>query len=419
MKSNYKKLGPFIREVSVKNKNLEVEKLLGVSINKTFIPSIANTVGTDMSKYKIVRKNQFAYGPVTSRNGDRISIALLQEAECIVSTSYTVFEINNIKEIEPEYLMMWFFRKEFDRYARFKSHGSVREIFGWDELCKVEVPMPPIHKQRKIAEDYKALLAVIKLNETKNQKIEETAQAIYKNWFIDFEFPISAQYASHIGKPELEGKPYKSYGGEMVFCKDLDKNIPKGWRNISIKSFCQDMKNGATPRRDNPDFWNSPDLAWIKTGEISNNSIWHAEEYISDLGYQKSSTKILPKNTVLMAMIGATAAQIAYLKIKATTNQNCCAMVCKSSKEAAYLYYRLLDYQAEIKRLSVGGAQGSLNKAIIENFSILYSKENFPDLRPFSFLLETKSLNSKKIYLLNKSLSLLLSDLANPKFEED
>ena len=93
MRSNYKKLGQFIKDVSVKNKALEVELLLGVSITKRFIPSIANTVGTDMSKYKIVKQHQFAYGPVTSRNGEKISVALLEEDKCIVSTSYTVFEI--------------------------------------------------------------------------------------------------------------------------------------------------------------------------------------------------------------------------------------------------------------------------------------------------------------------------------------
>jgi len=143
MRSSYKKLGPFIREVKVKNSDLQVDKLLGVSITKEFIPSIANTVGTDMSKYKIVHQNQFAYGPVTSRNGDKISVALLQEEACIISTSYTVFEIVDQQKLLPEYLMMWFRRPEFDRYARYMSHGSVREIFGWDEMCDVELPVPP------------------------------------------------------------------------------------------------------------------------------------------------------------------------------------------------------------------------------------------------------------------------------------
>ena len=98
MKSNYKRLGDYIRQVDVRNKDEKVTRLLGVSIDKKFIESIANTIGTDMSVYKIVKHRQFAYGPVTSRNGDKVSIALLTEAECIISSSYTVFEITDTKK---------------------------------------------------------------------------------------------------------------------------------------------------------------------------------------------------------------------------------------------------------------------------------------------------------------------------------
>src|SRR5699024_2508670 len=119
-------------------RELAITKLLGVSITKKFIPSIANTIGTDFSKYKIVRKGQFAYGPVTSRNGEKISIALLEEEDCIISSSYSVFEVIYKEILNPEYLMLWFSRPEFDRYARYHSHGSVRESFDWNEMCQVE-----------------------------------------------------------------------------------------------------------------------------------------------------------------------------------------------------------------------------------------------------------------------------------------
>ncbi|APD50162.1 restriction endonuclease subunit S [Francisella hispaniensis] len=223
MRSNYKKLGSYIQQVSIKNKDLEVSNLLGVSITKEFISSIANTVGTDMSKYKIVHKGQFAYGPVTSRNGDKISVALLEDDSAIVSTSYTVFEIIDKNELLPEYLMMWFRREEFDRYARYMSHGSTREVFGWEEMCDVELPIPSIEKQREIVAEYYAITNRVKLNEQLNQKLEETAQAIYKEWFVDFEFP------------DENGKPYKSNGGEMVWCEELEKEIPKEWKHGTIK----------------------------------------------------------------------------------------------------------------------------------------------------------------------------------------
>ena len=183
MEKGYKILGNYIRLVDERNRNLAITKLLGVSINKKFIPSIANIVGTDLSNYKIVRTGQFAYGPVTSRNGEKISIAYLDEEDCIISSSYTVFEVENKEELDPEYLMLWFSRPEFDRYARYKSHGSVREIFDWNELCMVELPVPDIEKQRKIVKAYKTITDRIDLKQKINDNLDDTAQTLYQKYF--------------------------------------------------------------------------------------------------------------------------------------------------------------------------------------------------------------------------------------------
>jgi type I restriction enzyme S subunit len=160
--------------------------LQGVSISKQFIPSIANTIGTDMSSYKVVNPGQFAYGPVTSRNGDKVSIALYKgDDDAIISQAYTVFEVIDSEQISSEYLMMWFRRPEFDRYARFHSHGSAREIFDWDELCGVYLPLPDIGRQREIVEEYETLSCRIRLNEQMIEKLEATAQALYRKMFVD------------------------------------------------------------------------------------------------------------------------------------------------------------------------------------------------------------------------------------------
>lgn len=226
MRSNYKQLGQFIESINIRNKDLAVDTLLGVSIEKCFIPSIANTVGTDMSNYKIVRKLQFAYGPVTSRNGDKISVALLEDYDAaIVSQAYIVFEIINHEELDPEYLMMWLRRPEFDRYARFMSHGSARETFDWDEMCETELPVPSIEKQREIVKEYNTVVNRIKLNEQLIQKLEETAQALYKHWFVDFEFP------------DEKGQPYKSSGGKLIYDSELDADIPEHWSSGRLDQF--------------------------------------------------------------------------------------------------------------------------------------------------------------------------------------
>ena len=184
MKSNYKQLGQFIRQVDIRNSEGKEENLLGVSVQKKFIPSIANTVGTDFKKYKVVKKGQFTYIPDTSRRGDKIGIALLEDyEEGLVSNVYTVFEIIDEKQLIPEYLMLWFSRPEFDRYARFKSHGSVREVMDWDEMCKVELPVPPYEKQEEIVDGYKTITERIALKQKINDNLEATLAALYKEFF--------------------------------------------------------------------------------------------------------------------------------------------------------------------------------------------------------------------------------------------
>ena len=236
MKLGYKKLGDYIQLVDERNKNLEVETLLGVSVKKKFIKSIANTNGTDFTKYKKVKKNEFTYISDTSRRGDKIGIALLkQENVALVSQAYSVFKIKDFDELIPDYLMMWFCRPEFDRYARFKSHGSVREIFDWEEMCAIELPIPSPEKQKELIEEYEAIENRIQLNKKLCATLEETAQTIYKHWFEDFEFP------------DENGKPYKSSGGEMVECEELGKEIPRGWRLGNLGEICKNFDSKRIP----------------------------------------------------------------------------------------------------------------------------------------------------------------------------
>lgn len=186
MKSNYKPLGKYIQPVVGRNNDLGDLPLVGLSIQKKFIPSIANTIGTDMSTYRIIERNQFAFGPVTSRNGDKITIALFNDYDkALISQAYIPFEVKDNNELDTEYLMMWFRRPEFDRYARFKSHGSAREIFDWEEMCNTLLPIPSITKQREIVKEYNVIQNRITLNQQLIQKLEETAQAIYKQWFVE------------------------------------------------------------------------------------------------------------------------------------------------------------------------------------------------------------------------------------------
>ncbi len=218
MKSNYEKIGDHIREVNIRNKDLQVNTLLGINIDKYYMPSVANIIGTDLASYKIVEKGQFACNRMHVGRDYRLPVALSNDDESfIVSPAYDVFKIINEDALLPEFLMMWFRRKEFDRNAWFYTDADVRGGLPWKSFCDMEIPVPDIEKQKEIVEEYNTIVNRIELNNQLIQKLEETAQAIYRRWFVDFEFP------------DEEGKPYKSNGGEMIFNEELQKEIPKGW----------------------------------------------------------------------------------------------------------------------------------------------------------------------------------------------
>ncbi|WP_017446207.1 restriction endonuclease subunit S [Gayadomonas joobiniege] len=351
MRSNYKKLGQFIQVVDTRNKENRKDNLLGVSTQKVFIDSVANTVGTDFKKYKIVRKHQFTYVPDTSRRGDKMGIAMLDSLEqALVSQAYTVFEVKDLNLLDPEYLMMWFRRPEFDRYARFKSHGSVREIFDWQEMCDVELPVPSIEKQREIVREYNVVNDRIALNEQLIQKLEDTAQAIYKQWFIDFEFPISKEYAEFIGKPELEGKPYKSSGGDVAYSEELECEVPTIW-NIGNLGTLVDMKYG---KMLNSDKFTSEGFPVF--------SGYGIRGYYSEFMYEN------PEILIVCRGVSGTGNVVMSPPKAFITNLSIVASICQSSVRKGFLYY-FLKFK-NLRSLDSGSAQsmitiGDLEKVVV------------------------------------------------------
>ena len=155
------KLGDFIELVDLRNNEGEygVESLMGISINKVLTPTKADTSNLNVKTYKILKQNWFTYCTVTSRNGNKISLAYNDGKDCIVSSINPVFKIQDESKILPRYLMMFFNRSEFDRYARFNSWGSARETFGWDDLCNIELEIPSLDIQKKYVAIYESLLA--------------------------------------------------------------------------------------------------------------------------------------------------------------------------------------------------------------------------------------------------------------------
>lgn len=183
MKSNYKRLGDYIEVVEERNRDLSVTLSQGICNLKYF--QNPRQVAENSAADKIVRKGWFAYNRATTRNGDKISIAYRDGEDCTVSASYLTFKIKDENLLNPYYLIMWFKRPEFDRYARFKSHGSAHEYFEWEEMCEVMLPIPPIEEQRKIVAEYRAVERRIENNRRLIATLEDAAQTIYRKMFVD------------------------------------------------------------------------------------------------------------------------------------------------------------------------------------------------------------------------------------------
>lgn len=160
-----KVLGEYIEQSELKNTDLKIDNLLGISVNKVFMPSKANQSGLNLANYKVVKEREFGYVSVTSRNGEKISIALLEGKSGVVSSTYTVFKVKDFHKLLPEYLFLFFKRPEFDRYARFHSWGSARETFDWNDMCEVKLPIPDIKIQKAIVTIYHTLETRKRINE--------------------------------------------------------------------------------------------------------------------------------------------------------------------------------------------------------------------------------------------------------------
>ncbi len=172
MKSNYDVLGNHIRLIDNRNKNAITDRVLGININKYFMPSVANVIGTDLSRYKLIEKGQFACNPMHVGRDERLPVSLYtDEVPAIVSPAYFMFEIIDREILNDAYLMMWFRRPEFDRICWLKTDASVRGGITWDDICRMKLPIPSIDKQREIVNVYKAITDRIALKQQINDNL--------------------------------------------------------------------------------------------------------------------------------------------------------------------------------------------------------------------------------------------------------
>lgn len=345
MRGSYRRLGEFIRLINNRNTDGKIENLLGINIDKYFMPSVANVVGTDMSKYKVVKKGHFACNRMHVGRDKRLPVALSsREDPFLVSPAYDVFEIKDEDQLDTEYLMMWFSRKEFDRNAWFYTDADVRGGLNWKAFCEVTLPVPPIEKQKEIVAEYNTIVNRIKLNEQINKKLEEAASAIYKQWFVDFEFP------------DENGKPYKSSGGEMLD-SELGE-IPKAWK---VKPFTQIIKlgGGGTPDTSNTDFWGGKILFFTPADVANGYYTIKTGKTITGLGLTNSSTKKYPQNTVFVTARGTVGA-VAIAGCEMAMNQSCYAISGRNGINQYFAHQLTLSTIFKLRNEAVGAVFGAL-----------------------------------------------------------
>ncbi|MDD2287157.1 MAG: restriction endonuclease subunit S [Paludibacter sp.] len=395
MQKNYKPLGDFIQPIKVKNSDLSAKELLGINVDKFFMPSVANIVGTDLSNYKVVNKNQFACNRMHVGRDYRIPIALSDREEpFMVSPAYDVFEIIDTSILHPDYLMMWFSRKEYDRNAWFYTDADVRGGLAWEAFCNMKFPLPSPEKQREIVAEYTTVNNRIELNNKLIQKLEETAQAIYKHWFVDFEFP------------DENGNPYKSSGGAMVYNEELDKEIPEGWEN-SILSKIATIIMGQSPVGEsyNEDAIGVP---------LVNGPVEFGEYFTVKTKWTTEPKKYCKKNDLIFCVRGSTVGRHVIADDKYAIGRGVCAI---NSKYQLHLLQLIKFNLAEILKDVTGSTFPNIDRMTLGNYPIIIGGDEI--LKKFEEKLFPTNqmilLKSKENQMLSELKNLLLSKLATIK----
>ena len=367
----YKTIEELVTRVDERNSDGTVSELIGVSIDKCFIKSVANTNGTDLSKYKIIRKNDFAVSLMQVSRDGKIPVARLEEyEEAIMSPAYPIFRVKDKNVILPEYLEMWFKRPEFDREAAFIAVGGVRGSMPWEEFAKMKLPVPPIEKQRKIVNAYKIVTDRIALKQKINDNLEAQANAIFSSSAPDF----------------TDLQPIHNFG--MVI-------------------------TGKTPPTSVAEYYGN-DIPFIKTPDMHGNVyITSSECSLSKAGADSQKNKYIPENTVVVACIGANAGEVALTSYIAQTNQQINAVI---SKYPCFLYFSIKAHTAELRTLGEGSSTMiNINKTSFEKYEIPTPSDNTLQQleHKLSIVFSTILHNLQEIDRLNETKDLLVTQLSH------
>ena len=319
MKSNYEPLGKHIQLVDYRNSEEVTSTVLGISIDKEFMPSVANVIGTDLSRYKLISKGLFACNPMHVGRDERLPIALYEkDSPAIVSPAYFMFEIIDRDILNEEYLMMWFRRPEFDRECWFMTDGSVRGGITWDDLCRIKLPVPSYARQCEIVESYRVITDRIALKRAENDNLIDITDTIFFKVF-------------------LENNPAAT---------------------ISFTDIVQ-LMGGGTPKTDEDSFWNG-NILFFTPKDISHSPFCiGTEKHLTNEGLNNCSSRLYPPYTTFVTCRG-TVGNLALAGVPMAMNQSCYALKGKNDFPALFVFSFTRYVIATMKKKASGAVFSAL-----------------------------------------------------------
>lgn len=384
MKSNYDILGNHIRLIDNRNTDSVTDRVLGINIDKSFMPSVANVIGTDLSKYKLISKSKFACNPMHVGRDERLPVALYEEDEpAIVSPAYFMFEIIDRTLLDENYLMMWFRRPEFDRICWLHTDGSVRGGITWDDICRLELPVPALEEQREIVRSYKAISERIAIKKQINDNLVETLSAIYKELF-----------------------------------SDAETRFPK----MPLQKICSKIGSGATPKGGKTAYI-SEGISLIRSTNVFDFNFEYGDlAHINQSQADALANVIVEPNDVLFNITGVSVARCCMVPadvLPARVNQH--VMIIRpimGETMSYYIMFTLCAADNKAKLLGIGqsgSTREAINKQELESFEIPIPDET--TLNQFSSsaksLYEKIYANVKEIRVLDEMKKVLLAQLSS------
>ena len=322
-----------------------------MNINKEFIPSVANTVGTNLARYKLIHENQFACNLMHVGRDKSVVISLFSsEIPAIISPAYKVFEVKNNEILLPKFLMMYFRRSEFDRLGWFYTDSSIRGSLDWAKFCDIEIPIPTLEIQEKIVKIYEFLNYRIKLKERINKNLEAIADAIFKKEF----------------------KYFEEYSEEDLINSDFGF-IPQNW-HFEILDEISDVAIGKTPPRNEIEWFSeNTGIKWISIKDLGNSGVYVFEtsEYLTGDAIKKFNFKLIPKDTVILSF-KLTVGRLGITTEDMVTNEAIAHFKLHNdsiiTKEYLYLYLKNFNYEELGSTSSIAKA---INSKIVKKIPIL------------------------------------------------